>query len=198
VPRGVYRLSVTLIGYSDLRDTLRVEADSELELSLPLSVSPIRLEPLVVVTDRRYAGLMKGFEDRRRMGFGTFMDREDIERRNPILFTDLFRLVPGARVVSTPPYGNTILLRADCRPSLWVDGFRLLTEIGMDQLLPPMDVEAVEIYKGPSTPARFQTNSCGAIVVWTRRGEPTGGWEGFWRKLGMAAGFIALAFLLTR
>ena len=44
---------MTLIGYRETRDTLPVAPGSELDLSLPMSVSPIELEALVVVSERR-------------------------------------------------------------------------------------------------------------------------------------------------
>ena len=39
--------------------------------------------------------------------------------------------------------------------------------------LPPQDVEAIELYPGPSTTPpqfanRINANTCGAIVIWTR------------------------------
>lgn len=198
VPPGRYRIIVTLIGYRDLRDTLEVGPESDLELVLPLSVSPIPLEPLVVVSERRDRGVMADFERRRRTRSGTFIDRAQIETRQPYLFTDLLRMVPGARVIPTTPYGYTVRLRGNCRPELWVDGMRLLTAEGIDEILPTMDVEAVEVYHSSSLPVEFGSSDCGAIVVWTRRGDASAGQGGFWRKLAFATGFAVLALLLAR
>ena len=197
VPPGTYRVIVTLIGYQDLQDTLQVDVDSDLDLVLPMSVSPIPLEALVVVAERRNRGIMGDFEGRRRYGFGTFFDREDIEARQPMLLTDLLRMVPGARVVPTSPYAYTVRLRGDCRPVLWVDGMQLLTEEGMDAIISARDLEAVEVYHGASLPVEFGSNPCGAIIVWTQRGEANAGTGGFWRRVGFAAAFAALAFILA-
>lgn len=198
VPPGTYRVIVTLIGYRDLQDTLQVGPESDLELILPLSVSPVELEPLVVVAERRHLGIMGDFEGRRRSRSGTFFDREEIENRQPMLLTDLLRMVPGARVVPTSPYDYTVRLRGGCRPTLVVDGMQLMTEEGMDHLLPTMDLEAVEVYHGASLPVQFGSNPCGAIVVWTRTGEPGAGSGSLLQRLAFAAGFFTLAFLLTR
>ena len=73
-----------------------------------------------------------------------------------------------------------------------------MTAEGMDHLLPVMDLEAVEVYHGASLPVQFGANSCGAIVVWTRRGEPSVGTGSLWRRLLFAAGVITLALLTTR
>mgnify|MGYP006944244969 CR=1 FL=1 len=68
---------------------------------------------------------------------------------------------------------------------------------GVDDILPTMDIEAVEVYHGVSLPVRFGSNSCGAIIVWTRRGERVEGGGSFWRRLALAAGFALLAWLAT-
>jgi hypothetical protein len=197
VPAGLYRVSVTLLGYTDLRDTLRVEEGSGMELVLPLSASPIPLEPIVVSAERRRPDHLAGFERRRRTLGGTFMDRQEIEGRGALVFTDLLRTVPGARVVPVSYYGHGVLFRGGCAPSIVIDGLRLSPTRDLDALLQPMDVEALEVYTGSFIPAEFGPNSCGAIVVWTRRGEPNIGQGSFWRRLLVAVGFISLAWLLV-
>jgi hypothetical protein len=197
VRAGLYRVSVTLLGYTDLRDTLRVGEESEMELILPLSVSPIPLEPIVVSAERRRADFLAGFESRRRRLGGTFMDRQEIEARAPLVFTDLLRMVPGARVVPVSDYGHGGLFRGGCVPSIVIDGLRLSPTRDLDALLQPMDVEALEVYTGSFLPAEFGPTPCGAIVVWTRRGEPTTGKGSFWRRFLAAVGFLSLAWLLA-
>ena len=197
VPPGTYRIRVTLLGFADLQDTLRVDPLSDLDLVLSLSVSPVKLEPLVVVSERRTLGPMGDLDRRRRAFSGTFFDREDIEAMAPFVFTDLLRRVPGVRVLPVDPYRYTVQFRGGCSPVLWVDGVKLITPEGMDDILPPMDLEAVEVYKGPSVPVQFAGNGCGSIVVWTRRGDATGGSPFTWRKFALAAGFLTLAWVLV-
>lgn len=197
VPPGTYRLVVTYIGYRDVRDTLPVSPNDDLELAVSMSVRPIELDPILVVTDRRDSGPMRGFEERRKTRSGVFLDREDIETRQPYNFTDLLRMVPGARVIPGRFDTNNVVLRGGCTPTLWVDGMRLSTPEGMDTLLRPLDLEAVEVYHGASLPVEFGSNSCGAILAWTRRGEPTQGQGSFWKKLGIGAAFALLAYLAT-
>ena len=198
VAPGSYRIIVTLLGYGSLRDTLQVGPQNRLQLILPLSVSPIELEPLLVESERRATGFVREFEDRRRTRSGTFFDRDYIEERQPAVFTDLLRSVPGARVIPVRPYGHTVRMRGNCRPALWVDGMRLLNPEDMDLILHAMDVEAVEVYHSASLPVEFGSHPCGGIVVWTRRGEPTGAGGSFWRRLAFATGFAALVLILSR
>jgi len=198
VPPGIYRIRVTYLGFADLQDTLRVDPLSDLDLVLTMSVSPVELEPLVVRSERRPLGPIGDFERRRRTFSGSFFDREQIEAMGPVLFTDLLRRVPGVRVLPVDPYHYTVRFRGGCRPVLWVDGVKLITPEGMDEILPPMDLEAVEVYRGPSVPVQYAGNGCGSILVWTRRGEATGGSPFSWRKMAFAAGFLTLALILVR
>ena len=195
---GLYELSVSRVGYRDLVDTLRVEPGFDLILTLPLSVEPVALEPIVVVAWVSPFGALAGFERRRRVLSGTFLDREEIEATNPYVFTDLLRRVPGARIVSRPPLGNQIFFRGGCVPDLVLDGTRIGSNEGIDSFLLPMDVEAVEVYNGAFLPAELGVNSCGAIVVWSRRAEPAPARVGIWRQLLIAAGFVVVSVLIAR
>jgi outer membrane receptor protein involved in Fe transport len=197
VPPGAYRLSVTLIGYRDLRDTLQVDPESDLELILPMSVSPVQLEPLVVVAERP-RGAMRDFEQRRRTRAGTFITREQIEARNALRVTDLLRMVPGSRIAPTSPYDETILLRGGCRPDLWIDHVRVSPGLGINSIISPLDVEAIEVYRGGELPVEFGSNSCGAVVVWTRVGERGPPRPGFWRRLAIASALLLLGVILAR
>lgn len=175
VPPGLYRLSAILLGYTDLRDTLRVEAGAELEVTLPLSVSPVPLEPVIVVVRRRPVGPLVGFERRRETQRGTFITRHDIEAKNPQEFTDLLRALPGIRLVPTATFGNRVFFRGGCTPDIWVDGTHVGTTTDIDVFLRPEHLEAVEVYRGPELPGEFGSNLCGAVVAWSRRGPTSEG-----------------------
>lgn len=201
VPAGTYRLYVTSPGYRDMTDTLRVSADADMDLILPLSTEPIELEP-IIVTARRSPTRMRGYERRRRSGSGFLVTREEIRERNPRFITELLHRMPGGMVVSTPPHGYTLLLRGQCRPGIWIDGVPLSGANSIDQLLSPHDIEAVEVYHGFELPVEFGVNSCGGVLIWTRRGNPdAGSAETGWGILGSlarAAAIIAVVLVLTR
>jgi len=198
VPAGTYHLLVTFIGYHDLSDTLDVPARSDLSLDLALSVSPIELDPLVVVTSRVNPN-MEGFERRKALGFGTFITREDIEARHPTYVSQLLTTVRGVQVVpirGSSGYG--VLLRGGCRPDIWIDGVRIRNDIAVDRMLQPDDVEAVEVYRGAEVPVQFEPTTCGAVVFWTRVARPGTGPGPNWKHVLIALGLAALGFLLTR
>lgn len=199
VPPGAYTLSVTLLGYRSVRETLVVSEARDLQVVLRLSVSPVALDPIEVVAEQQLRGPLVGFERRRERGFGTYFTREDIDARAPYLFTDLLRTVPGVRVIPAGQFGeNAVRLRGNCRPEIILDGVRTSIDVDIDHVLPPMDVEAVEVYKGPQMPAQFGSNPCGAIVVWTRVPQNTGGFGITWKRVGIVAGFVLLAFIGMR
>jgi hypothetical protein len=162
----------------------------------PLS---IELDEVVVVGERTAGVVARSaeFERRRLRGYGHYITREDIERRQPRKLSELLGRIPGVIVI---PDVKGALLRIQsrgeysilnkkrgalgdaglgCIPDYFVDGVRvnILTgrgaenEISIDDVVQARDVDGIEVYKGPATtPPRFrQTDSgCGAIVIWTR------------------------------
>ncbi len=196
VPAGDYRLVVTFIGYHDLTDTLSVPAESDLSLDLKLSVSPITLEPLVVVT-RRQNPLMEGFERRRAQSVGSFVTREQIEERHPIYVSQLLMTVPGVRVVPVSGWGYAVFLREGCRPVIWIDGVRIEHDNAVDQMLDPEDVEAIEVYRGAEVPIQFGPTPCGAVVFWTRMAKPGTDDGSIWKKALIAVAFATVAILVA-
>jgi hypothetical protein len=201
VPPGTYRLSVTVQGYRTMTDTLQVPADGDLDLLLPLSVNPIPLAPIIVVAER-FVSPRRDYETRSKSRSVFLVTREEIEERRPRLLTELLNRMPGGMVVSTPPYGYTLLLRGQCRPGIWVDGVPVAYVESIDQLMSPHDVEAVEVYHGFELPVEFGVNSCGGVLIWTLQGTPSSDEEvppgGLFDRLAMAAGVVLLVLLLAR
>jgi len=197
VPAGKYRLVVTHLGYHDLEDTLSVPAESDLSLELKLSVSPITLEPLVVVTSR-HDPRMEGFERRKARGLGFFITRQEIERRHATYLSGLLWTVPGVRIVSTSGRGSAVFLRGGCTPLIWIDGSPMGRDSEVDQMLNPEDVEGIEVYRGAEVPVEFGPTSCGAVVIWTRRAKPGPGQGSFWKRALIGVAILTVAILLGR
>ena len=200
VPPGSYRLYVTVLGYRRMSDTLQVSPEEDLELILPLSRDPIRLEPIIVTAERRVPP-RRDYE-RRALSRSVFLvTREDIERAHTNELSDLLNAVPGSIVVSTPPYGYTLLLRGQCRPSVWLDGVKVPYVTSIDQFMSAHDVEAIEVYHGFELPVEFGVDPCGGILIWTRMGKADPSGEGDGHVLGrmvLAVGLAVLGFILYR
>lgn len=195
VPPGSYTLEVGLLGYLTRRDTVRVDAGGDVTILAELSVSPIPLAPIQVVVRQPTPPGLEGFERRRRTRAGFFITRQQVEESHPRYVSDLLRMMPGASV-GPSVYGGDVRLRGGCRPDLWIDGVHTVSAASLDELVTPMDVEAIEVYRGVELPARFGTSPCGAIIVWTRR-PPRPATDGsIGKHLVIVAGFLLAAYLI--
>jgi hypothetical protein len=174
---GAGRVAVRRMGFAPttVDVTLRTGRTDSLVVALSAIAVPL---PGVLVEDEymvRSRRLLAGFWDRRSRGFGNYITREEIEKRDAHEFVDLARMIPSVSIQSR---GGRKVIRfnrgatpRDCPPQYFVDGIRI--ENGQPDEFSPQDVEAVELYPGPATippqfTARPYTYTCGAIVIWTR------------------------------
>ncbi|MEE8447290.1 MAG: Plug domain-containing protein, partial [Gemmatimonadota bacterium] len=139
--------------------------------------SVLEVAELKVEIRRTMSGKMRGFEERRRKGFGYFITPEQIERRQPQRSSDMLRGVPGVTVGASqalgpaPVYFRGGSLSGRCEPKLYLDG-QPMVQMAFDDITAG-DLMAIEIYKGASEmPAQWATGgSCGLLVVWTKDGS---------------------------
>jgi hypothetical protein len=195
VPRGAYQLVVEHLAYGTRSETIEIVGSERIDLQLRLTMEPIELEPLVVAIRRRYLSpRMLEFYERVDHGLGYFITRADIENRMPGRITHMIADAPGVQLVQA---GESSLSRrlhfrrhvrweagqtVPCWPTVYLDGGRVqdggpeiagrpLSEMDIDDLVLPADVEGVEVYDGAGgLPPRFggSFGGCGVIAVWTR------------------------------
>ncbi len=180
---------VALLAVPAGKAVLRVRHLGFAELTIPISVTPgtladgnYKLLPLtdlkkVVVRARelkpeRYAktGRFDDFYRRRAGGNGTFLTREDIDKRQAQKSEDLLRLVTGVRIRYRGMTPFVQFLRCE-QVNVYIDGIRSHDAFRDYSSLSPLDIEAMEVYHGIATvPPEFspEPNDCAAIVVWTR------------------------------
>lgn len=186
---GEHRIEIRMIGYETRSFTLNVTAGERMVIDAPLALAPVQLEGVEAeatpgpVRSRSLAAT--GFYERMdRGGGGTFLTREEIDRRNPSLMSDLFRRVSGVRVVRYDPrYNTSYALQmargaqtmrngGECPVVYYIDGVqRQLSPLGIDEMR-PNEIEAIEIYRGSGAlPPQFRagSSSCGVVAIWTRR-----------------------------
>ena len=149
----------------------------QVTIKLPKYVAVI--EP-VVVTARRMAGLDKvGFTQRKKSGFGYYLDPEQIQRMHPTVLTDILRQVPGLRVSYTnegevvqSSRGVSSLAASGC-VRYFVDGMEWQSAQPGDinQFVNGNEIVGAEIYQGTSAPAQYSRGmgDCTTIVLWTRQ-----------------------------
>ncbi|HUF51585.1 MAG TPA: carboxypeptidase-like regulatory domain-containing protein [Longimicrobiales bacterium] len=185
---GRFLVTATRIGFAPATAEVEVGADDQLEVLLRLAVSPTELPPLEVIARTRTptASLERvGFYERKGEGFGVFLAPEDIERRRPMMPTDLLRGMNGIRIIHMGIRGNDVRMTRgedpNCPPRVIVD--RVIVRRGgrynraddppFDMLIQLSSLAAMEIYRSPAeTPREFggNDNTCGVILMWTHRG----------------------------
>jgi len=189
LPTGSFRLRASRIGYArTVTPYWRIEPGELLTLVIYVDPEAVPLTPLeITARERSRSPVLSAYYNRleRRIG-GTFITREEIERRNPRLVTDLLMDVPGVRLESGGRGANSrivtmsraaMLMGGRCPVQVWIDGMLTTRSPGatvfIDELATPGLLEGIEIYRGLATiPPEFVTPEarCGVIAIWTRRG----------------------------
>lgn len=174
LPRsGTFRLRAEQAGFQAATSpTLSVGAQDTVEVEFSLARDVVVLEPLVVkARSRRLTPAARRFYDRAgNVAFGTFITRDEIEKLHPYRTTDLLNRIPG---VQTRPMmgGNSVTIRGTCRPTLYVDGVRVDGYRSIDDLVQPLDLEGVEVYRSADhAPVEYTglRAGCAAVLIWTR------------------------------
>lgn len=120
---------------------------------------------------------------------GKLITREQIERQDPVVTTDLLRRLTGLAVVDsqgvlvaissrgmkmTPVKGGG-MAPVQCVIPVMLDGMRMDATFAINSI-PPAEVFGVEVYVGASSiPPEFNATRkdsiCGLIAIWTRSGR---------------------------
>ena len=101
---------------------------------------------------------------------GHFMTSKDILKLNPIVTSDVFRMMPGVRLEA-----GVVSMRGggfeNCSPNIYINGTFMsgLTASDVDDFIRPTDIIGIEIYAS-AVPPQFQPalSGCGSIVFWAR------------------------------
>ena len=201
ISAGFYLLRVERLGYeTTTTPPLLVDEGSTVVVELRVAVDAIPLEPLVIrqrARTHRLDPLIQAFYERREEGHGHFIDRQEIEERQPNRITQLLRRIPGINVnMGVGSRGDVRFRRAvqgsgDCAPAIWLDGVRVreggVPRVGsgafgakpppgtggliLDEVASPDEIEGIELYMSKiQVPMRWNTPGarCGVILIWTR------------------------------
>lgn len=178
VPIGRFKLRVRRLGFREVISEIEVTAASFAEIRLVMRPIAAVIDRVIVkdAMGKKPARLAKttrfdDFYTRRARESGTFLTREDIDKRDPDRTIDLLHSIPGLRVTYRGMVPMVSFARCKNGVQYFIDGQRLndgLTEITS---LHPNQVEAIEIYHGlAAVPPQFipRPSDCAAVVVWTR------------------------------
>ena len=186
---GQHVLEVRLLGYLAIQRPVEIEAGGTLDVQVVLMSAPIPLKAVEVQAERALLPAMRRFEERRAHGNGHYMNRQEIERLQPRVITDVLRRVPGVQIQPVNgPFGANEMVRMarttgvmgarTCPVLFYLNGtpFPVTGDFSINQYVAPEDVIAIEVYAGMSQiPPEFQANllnaRCGVIAIWTREGN---------------------------
>jgi hypothetical protein len=197
IPRGSHTLLFRAIGFLPTRVPIRIAQHDTVWANAVLSARAQLLQPVEVEGETRQPrgfGL-EAFEERRKMGFGAFIDSTILRQSEHYRLDEVLRrhsntwMVPGRdgeafaisrRKVQVSRAGGP----ATCPMQVIVDGVTIFYPRVMDPMNVPPDLrrefsvselEAIEVYYGGAgTPVEFSgtRGECGTIVLWTRRSRP--------------------------
>jgi hypothetical protein len=168
------RLTITVrrLGFHSRRDRYETQPGDTLQLILDLVAIPAELAGVTVTGKRgaRRSPWLDEFEARRARGFGAFVTRDDIVKRNPLRTSDLFRSITGVSVVPNGMQNELRMARSmTCAPDIYIDGLEA-RGFRIDDI-PPVDIAGIEVFHGPAeVPVRFRRmqSMCGVVSIWTR------------------------------
>ena len=191
VPPATYSLLVRTVGYRSVRRQVALASNDTVRALITLVVSKRpELDTVVVRAGRDYAPGRAGFNYRRNVGFGSFIDSTELRKNDGRELSSILRRLPGLKIVQGPPRlqgGSRVEWAAHpvggCFVSVMLDNVFLYR--GIRGEVPPdlrkeintMDIEAVEYYRGGGPiPPEFSIRhaDCGVLVLWTRRGQMRG------------------------
>ena len=181
LPAGTQTIEARAIGYVPVRSTVNLYPNRAVTKDLSFAAAAQVLETVDVQAKQLYSRSEEEFNAAKK-GFGYFIDADQIEKRQPFRTSDLLRMAPGVSIFQGSGLGDQTQIQmrgvsslSGCQPLLVLDGMKLEGSAGdIDQITRPEDIIGMAVYRGPSeTPVEYQGfSSCGAIVVWTKRGSP--------------------------
>ena len=175
LPSGTQALVVRQLGFEPVEVAVELSGRTPKAVTVTMSKPAQVLNPVAVTETASAVREQVGFDRRKKIGFGYFLDTKDIDDRQATRVTDLFRSVPSLRVV---PAGMDYVVESardvqgGCVRYV-VDGspYQSLFPGDVDRIMPPHDLAAVEVYTGSNTPAEFQgagSSSCTTVVMWSK------------------------------
>lgn len=189
---GEHRFTLRRPGFKALTTSIPLHAIDTNRVTFEMQTSAVSLEEMRIRSDAVSPKLMEvGFDRRRKLESvpsSQFVTRSDIERRNPVLVSDMMRRMNRR---ASGPLCMDPLLYVDggirprwapppSRPIKTSNGAVIPSIGGQPSRHPvdeidPKEIEGIEVYTGPAQiPPEFKASGRGfecVVVIWTRSGS---------------------------
>ena len=178
VPPGLVVVAARRIGYRFRYVDIHVTPGDPVDGSLVLARSAQQLDTVRVTAARgfydkparlEYTTRYDDFYQRRRMGFGRFYTREQIDKMHVSAALDVVARVPFIRVNHSQGGVSITSGGSRCKGIVvFIDGMRSRFGAEILDMMNAAEIEAIEFYRGMAgmPPAAFDTEC--ALFVWTR------------------------------
>jgi hypothetical protein len=198
LPTGNKVVLFRSIGFRPSRVRVIVRKNETVTADAILVSEGVRLDPLVV-TGRpdapRGIGGRESFEERRRLGFGKFMDSTELRRAGGVRISDVLTRLgismyevrgdAGLQLHAASSRRGGHSTDVPCYMGVIYDGITLYKAVSTGGIppYPPPDfrkdfeidnIESIEVYRGAGeVPLEFggPAASCGVVVLWSKRGR---------------------------
>lgn len=175
VPTGTRQIDATAVGFNPVSSSVDVFADDTAQVTL----ATYRLTALDTMRVRAASanGRLRilEFEGRRRQGYGTYLDSTTISKRATI--SAALQGAPGVIIQNQSSNGRRFDIwlystgAGNCLANIILDGVQQ-SDSEILNTMSPSDLAAIEVYQQrttvPTELLRAQ-QSCGTVVVWTKR-----------------------------
>ncbi len=197
LPAGVYQVIFRQVGYLPVRMDVLLRDGETTRANAVLVRSEVILDPIVVTgeTPRPRGNMLDAFEERRAMGFGSFIEPETMRESEHLRLTDVLRRhsrvevrhvcldnldipewkCPGERgwLAFNPTRRNTGG-QLNCPMHIMHDGHLVTRSSWLDlrRFVSVSELQAAEVYQNRAQlPIQFSgvDAECGMIVLWTRQ-----------------------------
>jgi outer membrane receptor for ferrienterochelin and colicins len=175
VPPGTFSVRASMIGYKSFTaDNVQIRPNRTKVLSIKLAETTIEFDPIVVL-----AGKSKQRLDQAAVSISVVTSR-DIERRNAVNIIEALESAPGVTFIGdqisirgstgyTFGAGNKVLLLLDGVPVYASD----TGQFNWD-MLPPLDIEQIEVLKGAGSTLWGASALGGVVNILTKDPSPEG------------------------
>lgn len=176
LPSGTQTLVVRKLLFAAVTQPVDLSTRATQTTKVLMQQAPPVLPTVAVKATGAAKGLADvGYDRRKKMGLGHFMDRQQIEEKIPTYMTDIFTTTPGIRVdysSGQPVLTGTRGTTGNGCVNYVVDGtpYSEASPGDINDFMHPNEVEAVEVYSDVDTPAEYAKpgTSCTTVIIWTK------------------------------